>query len=57
MPSMVERKIELRRRRHRREKLLKLKSKLATTKDPGKREEILRKIRVLSPWWKEPSAS
>ena len=50
---MVERKIELRRRRHRREKLLKLKSKLATTKEPGKREEILKKIHVISPWWKE----
>lgn len=52
---MVERKIELRRRRQRRQKLFKLKSKLATTKDPGKKEEILKKIRSVSPWWKEPS--
>ena len=50
---MVERKIELRRRRHRREKLFKLKSKLAKSKDPGKKEEILKKIHLISPWWKE----
>jgi hypothetical protein len=55
--GMVERKIELRRRRQRREKLRKLKSKLATAKDPGKREEILRKIHQVSPWWQEPSAT
>ncbi len=52
---MVERKIELRRRRHRREKLLKLKSKLAKAKDAGKKEEILKKIRAISPWWKDAS--
>ena len=52
---MVERIIELRRRRQRRKKLFKLKSKLTAAKDPGKREEILKKIRSVSPWWKEPA--
>ena len=50
---MVERKIELRRRRQRQEKLRKLKRKLAATKEPGKKEQILKKIRTASPWWQE----
>jgi hypothetical protein len=54
---MVERKIELRRRRQRKAKLTKLKRKLATAKDARGKEEVLRKIHVLSPWWKEPQAS
>jgi hypothetical protein len=54
---MVERKIELRRRRTRREKMRKLKSKLAAAKTGGDREQILAKIRRLSPWWQEPKAS
>ena len=52
---MVEKKIELRRRRSRRKKLTKLKSKLASAKTGGDRETILQKIRVVSPWWKEPA--
>jgi hypothetical protein len=54
---MVERKIELRRRRIRREKMRKLKAKLAAAKTGGERELILHKIRRLSPWWKEPAAA
>jgi len=52
---MVERKIELRRRRTRREKMRKLKAKLAAAKSGGEREQLLQKIRRLSPWWKEPA--
>jgi hypothetical protein len=52
---MVERRIELNRRYHRKKKLAKLKAKLAATKDGHKREEILRKIHALSPWWTEPA--
>ncbi|HEV3259330.1 MAG TPA: DUF6800 family protein [Gemmataceae bacterium] len=56
---MVERKIELNRRYHRKQKLRKLKNKLAAAKDGGKKEAILRKIHLLSPWWTpaEPSKS
>jgi hypothetical protein len=52
---MVERKIELRRRRTRREKMRKLKAKLAAAKTGGDREQLLQKIHRLSPWWKEPA--
>ena len=52
---MVERKIELRRRRSRKKKMTKLKRKLGTLKDLRDREVILTKIHVLSPWWKEPA--
>jgi hypothetical protein len=54
---MVERKIELRRRRKRQEKVRKLKKKLAAAKTSGDREQILQKIRRQSPWWKEPAAA
>jgi len=54
---MVERMIELRRRRHRKKKMRKLKTRLAAAKDGHKKEEILKKIRVLSPWWTEPRAA
>lgn len=50
---MVERRIELNRRYHRKKKLAKLKSKLAAAKTGGDREQLLRKIRLLSPWWTE----
>jgi len=53
---MVERKIELRRRRHRREKMRKLKSRLAAAKDAREKEQVLRKIHALSPFWAEPAA-
>ncbi len=51
---MVEKKIELRRRRARHKKLLKLKDKLTAVKDPREKDAILSKIHVISPWWQEP---
>lgn len=51
---MVEKKIELRRRRSRHKKLEKLKGKLAKAKDGKDKDQILAKIHVVSPWWKEP---
>lgn len=49
---MVERRVELDRRYHRKEKMRKLKKKLqaATGED---RDKILYKIKRLSPWWTE----
>ncbi len=52
---MVERRTELKRRYHRKKKMAKLKAKLATAKDGREREAVLKKIRVLSPWWTEPA--
>ncbi|HEV3083183.1 MAG TPA: DUF6800 family protein [Gemmataceae bacterium] len=54
---MVERRIELNRRYHRKKKMRKLKAKLATAKDGREKENILRKIHLLSPFWKEPATS
>jgi hypothetical protein len=51
---MVERRIELKRRYHRKHKLKKLKNKLASAKDARERDNILKKIHLLSPWWSEP---
>ncbi len=51
---MVERKMELRRRRARRKKLLKLKDKLAGAKEGKEKDAVLAKIHIVSPWWKEP---
>ncbi len=51
---MVEKKIELRRRRARAKKLSKLKVKLGKAKEQRDRDIILGKINVISPWWKEP---
>jgi hypothetical protein len=53
---MVERRKELNRRYHRKAKMSKLKSRLAHAKDGRERENILRKIHILSPWWQEPKA-
>lgn len=52
---MVERKMELKRRYHRKHKLRKLKARLAATKDNQKKDVILHKIHLLSPWWEEPA--
>jgi hypothetical protein len=54
---MVERRSELNRRYHRKKKIRKLKAKLAQAKDAGKREQILKKIHILSPWWSETTAT
>jgi len=51
---MVERKIELRRRRSRKKKLTKLKRKLAVAKEQRDKDGVLQKIHRISPWWKEP---
>jgi hypothetical protein len=50
---MVERRSELDRRYHRKEKMRKLKRKLAEAKGED-RDKILYKIRSLSPFWTEP---
>ncbi len=49
---MVERKSELNRRYRRKRKLAKLKASLAAAKEGREKEQILRKIHILSPWWK-----
>ena len=51
---MVERKMELRRRRSRRKKMFKLKAKFATAKEGREKDAVLQKIRRISPSWKEP---
>jgi hypothetical protein len=51
---MVERRIELKRRRHRKEKMVKLKARLAAAKDAREREVVLKKIHRLSPFWTQP---
>jgi hypothetical protein len=53
---MVERRTELNRRYHRKQKMAKLKARLAAAKNNHEREQILKKIHVLSPWWTEPAA-
>jgi hypothetical protein len=52
---MVERRSELNRRYTRKHKMRKLKTKLAHAKDQRERDAILRKIKLLSPEWKEPA--
>jgi hypothetical protein len=53
---MVERRIELNRRYHRKKKLAKLKAKLAVAKDGREKEAVLKKIHIISPFWKETPA-
>ncbi len=52
---MVERRIELNRRYHRKKKMAKLKARLAAAKDQRERDAVLKKIHILSPWWEEPA--
>jgi hypothetical protein len=54
---MVERRMELKRRYHRKKKMTKLKARLAAAKNNHEKELILKKIHVLSPWWQEPAAT
>jgi hypothetical protein len=54
---MVERRSELNRRYHRKQKLRKLKSKLAKAKDGREKDNLLKKIHIISPWWREPAAA
>ena len=55
--SMVERRMELRRRYHRKAKMRKLKTRLAQAKTDGDRSKFLTKIRMLSPFWTPPDAN
>jgi hypothetical protein len=50
---MVERRSELKRRQARKKKMFKLKARLRKAKDGREKDQILQKIHVLSPWWKE----
>lgn len=50
---MVERRSELNRRYQRKKKLKKLKAKLAHAKDQRERENVLKKIHSISPFWSE----
>jgi hypothetical protein len=52
--TMVERRIELKRRYHRKKKLRKLKARLAAAKDSTERRNLVRKIKLISPHWTEP---
>jgi hypothetical protein len=52
---MVEKVIELRRRRQRQAKMTKLKEKLAKAKTGGDKDIILKKIHRISPFWKQPA--
>jgi hypothetical protein len=52
---MVERKMELKRRYHRKKKMAKLKAKYAAAKEGREKEHILQKIRALSPMWNPAS--
>ncbi len=45
----IERRKELRRRRHRKQKIRKLRAKLMATRDASERQRIIEKIRKLSP--------
>lgn len=51
---MVEKKTELRRTRARRKKMLKLKGRLARAKTSGDKDQIVKKIHRISPWWIAP---
>jgi hypothetical protein len=48
---MVERRKELDRRYRRKKKLRKLKARFATAKEGREKDNVLRKIHILSPWW------
>ena len=54
---MVERKMELRRQRSRRKKMLKLKDRLAKAKTNNEKDQVLKKIRRISPWWQAPKTT
>jgi len=52
---MVERRKELNRRYHRKQKLAKLKARLAAAGDGREKDKILHKIRLISPFWTAPA--
>ncbi len=53
---MVERRKELNQRYHRKKKMHKLKARLAAAKDDKTREDVLGKIKMLSPFWQAAAA-
>jgi hypothetical protein len=53
---MVERRSELNRRYQRKKKMAKLKARLATIKDGRERDNLIKKILRISPWWTEAKA-
>ncbi len=53
---MVERRSELKRRRTRAKKMFKLKARLAKAKEGRERDQVLNKIHVISPWWRDPNS-
>ncbi|MBI2805583.1 MAG: hypothetical protein HYX68_11450 [Planctomycetes bacterium] len=54
---MGERQSELRRRRSRAKKMAKLKARLAKAKTNNDKDQALKKIHRISPWWKAPVAA
>jgi hypothetical protein len=56
MIDMVERRKELNQRYQRKKKLAKLKARLAHAKDGRERDNVLKKIHRISPWWTEARA-
>ncbi len=50
----VERKSELRRRRTRRAKIRKLRERLAKAKNQAEADQIIAKIKRISPFWSPP---
>jgi hypothetical protein len=55
--SHIERKTELKRRRHRRAKVRKLRERLAKAKTPQEIQAILQRIHKISPFWKPVEAA
>lgn len=55
--TMAEKQIELRRKRSRRKKLTKLKERLAKAKSNNERDQVLKKIHRVSPWWQAPKTA
>lgn len=54
--SHIERKTELKRKRTRREKVRKLRAKIARAKNQHEADLIVAKIKKLSPFWTPPPA-
>ncbi len=54
---MVERRMELKRRYHRKKKMAKLKKKLETLTSESEKTKIIYKINCLSPDWKPAPAA
>jgi hypothetical protein len=54
--SHIERKSELKRKRTRREKIRKLRAKMARAKSPHDAQMIVQKIKLISPFWEPPAA-